>query len=123
MYFMKITSIPFSSNNFDLHVSRKLILLVENATSMLLRMASPFTIYSKNKIYRKIIEIFPILERYLCTRERYLFMLERYLFHKKRYLFKLKRYLFKPKRYLFKLKRYLSKQKRYLSKQRRYLSI
>jgi hypothetical protein len=72
-------------------------------------MASPFTIYSKNKIYRKIIEISPILKRYLCTRERYLFMLERYLFDKKRYLFKLKRYLFKPKIYLFKLKRYLSK--------------
>jgi hypothetical protein len=28
-------------------------------------MASPFTIYSKNEIYRKIIEISPILERYL----------------------------------------------------------
>jgi hypothetical protein len=28
-------------------------------------MASPFTIYSKNKIYRNIIEISPILERYL----------------------------------------------------------
>jgi hypothetical protein len=27
--------------------------------------ASPFTIYSKNKIHHKIIEIFPILERYL----------------------------------------------------------
>jgi hypothetical protein len=31
----------------------------------LICMASPFTIYSKNKIYRKIIEISPILERYL----------------------------------------------------------
>jgi hypothetical protein len=49
-------------------------------------MASPFTIYSKNNIFRKIIEISPILKRYLCTRERYLFMLERYLFNKKRYL-------------------------------------
>jgi hypothetical protein len=29
-------------------------------------MASPFTIYSKNKIYRKIIEISPILKRN-CT--------------------------------------------------------
>jgi hypothetical protein len=45
-------------------------------------MASPFTIYSKNKVYRKIIEISPILKRYLCTQERY-------LFDKKRYLFKL----------------------------------
>jgi hypothetical protein len=39
-------------------------------------MASPVTIYLKNKIYRKIIEISPISKRYLCTRERYLFMLE-----------------------------------------------
>jgi hypothetical protein len=46
-------------------------------------MASPFTIYSKNKIYRKIIAISPILKRYLYTRERYLFMLERYLLNKK----------------------------------------
>jgi hypothetical protein len=28
-------------------------------------MASPFTIYSKNKSYRKIIEISPIVKRYL----------------------------------------------------------
>jgi hypothetical protein len=40
-------------------------------------MASPFTFYSKNEIHRKIIDISPILKRYLCTRERYLFMLER----------------------------------------------
>jgi hypothetical protein len=43
-----------------------------------LSMASPFTIYWKNKIYCEIIEISPILKRYLSTRERYIFMLERY---------------------------------------------
>jgi hypothetical protein len=36
-----------------------------HATEQPISMASPFTIYLKNKIYRKIIEIFPILERYL----------------------------------------------------------
>jgi hypothetical protein len=76
-------------------------------------MASPFTIYSKNKIYGKIIEISPISKRYLFTWERYLFSRKRYLFtllNKKRYLFKLKRYLFfqKLKRYLSYLRRYLS---------------
>jgi hypothetical protein len=39
-------------------------------TYMETSMANPFTIYSKNKIYRKIIEISPMLKRYLFTREK-----------------------------------------------------